>query len=61
VLGQYSLPGEGKVSITAASGIAEWSPGQTSAQLFTQADQAMYADKKRSPFRGAFNQMDLSD
>jgi diguanylate cyclase (GGDEF)-like protein len=61
VLGQYSLPGVGKVSITAASGIAEWCPGQTSAQLFSQADQAMYADKKRSPLRGASNQMNLSD
>jgi diguanylate cyclase (GGDEF)-like protein len=48
VIGEYPIPGAGKVAIDAASGIAEWRPGWTAEQLFAEADRAMYADKKAS-------------
>jgi diguanylate cyclase (GGDEF)-like protein len=47
VLGEYPLPGAGRVTIGAATGIAEWRPGRTAAELFSQADQAMYGNKRR--------------
>ena len=46
VLGEYPLPGAGRVAIGAATGIAEWRAGWTAEQLFAEADRAMYAEKK---------------
>jgi len=45
-LGEYPLPGAGRVTVGAAIGIAEWTHGCTAEALFTAADRAMYADKK---------------
>jgi len=45
-LGEYPLPGKGKVTVGAAVGLAEWEPGWTGEKLFSEADRAMYADKR---------------
>lgn len=50
VAGDYSLSthaGKRKVSMTAAVGIAVWRAGNTTQELLSAADAAMYEDKKR--------------
>jgi diguanylate cyclase (GGDEF)-like protein len=56
VFGSYTVEaGAGKatlkVDVTAAVGVAEWSPGMTMKQVIAQADAAMYRDKRESQKR----------
>jgi diguanylate cyclase (GGDEF)-like protein len=46
--GEYAIPVDGKIrkiTVTAAIGLAAWQAGQNLEQIFSAADQAMYADK----------------
>lgn len=51
VLGEYVVPAAPspvKVAVSAAIGVAVASPGKSAEALFTEADRAMYADKRSS-------------
>jgi diguanylate cyclase len=52
VFGEYQI-GNGSetihVTVTAASGIAEWDGKETPLELFNRADHLMYSDKKTTP------------
>ncbi len=51
IFGEYTIPVNGaphKLKVSAAVGLAAWQPGQTLEQIFSDADQAMYADKSAS-------------
>jgi diguanylate cyclase (GGDEF)-like protein len=50
VNGSYALTGTSnapKVKVTAAAGIAQWTPGETMRDVLGRADAAMYADKPK--------------
>lgn len=55
VFGTYTVLDAGKefeVQVTAAIGVAEWYPGEAAADTIKRADEAMYADKKKSEQSG---------
>jgi diguanylate cyclase (GGDEF)-like protein len=52
VFGEYALDPSGKgkkVAVSGAVGMAVWSPGQTAAELFAQADRSMFHEKPGRP------------
>ena len=51
VNGRYKVNGDPeapKVNVTAAAGVAEWTPGKTMQEVLSRADAAMYEDKRSS-------------
>lgn len=56
VNGRYKVSGNPdatKVNVTAAAGVAQWSPGESMQDVLSRADAAMYDDKRSSPLAAA--------